>query len=92
VIKGGLIGGEIYDNKKIEAYSKLPGKKDLISMLMSTMNATTSKLARTLQAVADKMKESAVTKVIRGDPFMEGARRLRGAAKSPLPAAVVLQR
>lgn len=59
VIKGGLIDGEIFDNKKIEAYSKLPGKKDLISMLMSTMNATTSKLARTLQAVADKMKESA---------------------------------
>jgi large subunit ribosomal protein L10 len=58
VIKGGLIGGEIYDAKKIEAYSKLPGKKELISMLMSAMQATTSKLARTLQAVADKKAEA----------------------------------
>jgi Ribosomal protein L10 len=58
VIKGGLIGGEIYDAAKIEAYSKLPGKKELISMLMSAMQATTSKLARTLQAVADKKAEA----------------------------------
>lgn len=54
VVKGALIDGEIYDAAKISAFSKLPGKKELISMLMSVMNATTSKLARTLQAVADK--------------------------------------
>ena len=54
VIKGALIGGELYDAKKIAAYAKLPGKKELISMLMSTMLGNTSKLARTLQAVADK--------------------------------------
>ncbi len=58
VIKGGLIGGEIYDSAKIAAFSKLPGKKELISMLMSVMNATTSKLARTLQAVADQKAEA----------------------------------
>lgn len=58
VIKGALIGGELYDSKKIEAYSKLPGKKELISMLMSVMQATTTKLAATLQAVADKKAEA----------------------------------
>ncbi len=58
VIKGALIGGEVYDAVKTEAYSKLPGKKELISMLMSAMQATTSKLARTLQAVADKKAEA----------------------------------
>jgi large subunit ribosomal protein L10 len=58
VIKGGLIGGEIYDLKKIEAYSKLPGKKELISMLMSAMQATTTKLAATLKAVGDKKAEA----------------------------------
>ena len=58
VIKGGLFGGEIFDAGKIEAFSKLPGKKALISMLMSAMQATTSKLARTLQAVADKKAEA----------------------------------
>jgi len=59
VVKGALIGGELYDAKKTEAYSKLPGKKELISMLMSAMQATTTKLAATLQAVADKKGESA---------------------------------
>ena len=57
-IKGALIDGEIYDAVKIEAYSKLPGKKELISMLMSAMLGNTSKLARTLQAVADQKAET----------------------------------
>ncbi len=58
VIKGGLIDGELYDAAKIAAFSKLPGKKELISMLMSAMLGNTSKLARTLQAVADKKAEA----------------------------------
>jgi large subunit ribosomal protein L10 len=64
-IKGGLIEGTYFDSKQIEAYSKLPTRLELISMLMSTMNApiqnlvyaingVTTKLVRTLQAVADK--------------------------------------
>lgn len=58
VIKGAVIDGEFYDAAKIEAFSKLPGKKDLIAMFMSTLNATTSKFVRTLQAVADKKKDA----------------------------------
>jgi large subunit ribosomal protein L10 len=58
VVKGALIGGEVYDAKKTEAYSKLPGKKELISMFLSALQATTSKLARTVQAVADKKAEA----------------------------------
>lgn len=54
VIKGAVVDGEIYDSKQIEAFSKLPGKKDLIAMFMSTVNATTSKFVRTLQAIVDK--------------------------------------
>lgn len=54
VVKGAVVEGESYDVKKIEAYSKLPGKKQLISMFMSTLNATTSKFVRTLQAIVDK--------------------------------------
>jgi len=54
VVKGAVIEGELYDSAKIEAYSKLPGKKQLISMFMSTLNATTSKFVRTLQAIVDK--------------------------------------
>ena len=54
IIKGGLIDGELYDAAKIAAFSKLPGKKELISMLMSVMQANTTKLAATLQAVVDQ--------------------------------------
>lgn len=53
-VKGAVIEGELYDAKKIEEYSKLPGKKQLISMFMSTLNATTAKFVRTLQAIVDK--------------------------------------
>ena len=54
VIKGGYIQNEIYDKAKIEAYSKVPGKKQLIAMLMSTINGPVQKLAATLQAYVDK--------------------------------------
>lgn len=58
VVKGALVDGEIYDAEKIASYSKLPGRSDLIAMLMSTMQATTSKFVRTLRAVADQKAEA----------------------------------
>ena len=54
-IKGGLIDNENYDAAKLEAFSKLPGKKQLIAMIMSTINAPVQKVAATLQAYVDKM-------------------------------------
>ena len=56
-IKGGLIDKEKYDAAKLEAFSKLPGKKQLIAMIMSTINAPVQKLAATLQAYVDKKSE-----------------------------------
>jgi len=56
-LKSGLIGGELYDLEKIVAFSKLPTKKELIQMLLFAINGTTTKLVRTLQAVADKKAE-----------------------------------
>ncbi|MCQ2612564.1 MAG: 50S ribosomal protein L10 [Treponemataceae bacterium] len=53
-IKGGLLDKEVYDAAKIEAFSKLPGKKQLIAMIMSTINAPVQKVAATLQAYVDK--------------------------------------
>ncbi|MCR4791068.1 MAG: 50S ribosomal protein L10 [Treponemataceae bacterium] len=53
-VKGGLVGNEIYDTAKMEAFSKLPGKKQLIAMIASTINAPVQKLAATLQAYVDK--------------------------------------
>jgi large subunit ribosomal protein L10 len=68
-IKGGLLGKSIYDAAQISAFSKLPGRLELISMLMSVMNAPArnlaaalndipSRLVRTVKAIADKKAEA----------------------------------
>jgi large subunit ribosomal protein L10 len=70
-IKGGLLGKTIYDSAQVEAFSKLPGKLELISMLMSVMNGPARNLAaalndvparlvRTVKAIADKKAESGI--------------------------------
>lgn len=56
-IKGGYIQKEIYDAEKMEAYSKIPGKKQLVAMLMSAINGPVQKLAATLQAYVDKKSQ-----------------------------------
>jgi large subunit ribosomal protein L10 len=64
-IKGALVGGVPYTSAQTEAFSKLPGKLELIAMLMSVMNGPVRNLAgalndinarlvRTLKAVGDK--------------------------------------
>lgn len=58
-VKCAVVDGEFYSAEKIEAFSKLPGKKQLIAMFMSTVNATTSKFVRTLQALVDKDEKKA---------------------------------
>jgi large subunit ribosomal protein L10 len=68
-VKGGLVGKNVYTAGQIEAFSKLPGKLDLISMLMSVMNGpvrnmaaalndVNARLVRTVKAVADKKAEA----------------------------------
>ena len=67
-VKGALVGGTVYDNTQIEAYSKLPGRLELISMLMSVINGPARNLAaalndvparlvRTVKAIADRKAE-----------------------------------
>jgi large subunit ribosomal protein L10 len=67
-LKGALLEGTVYNSTQTEAYSKLPGKLELISMLMSVMNGPArnlaaalndvpSRLVRTIKAVADKKAE-----------------------------------
>jgi len=68
-IKGGLVGKDLYDARQVEAFSKLPSKLELISMLMSVMNGPARNLAaalndvptrlvRIMKAVADKKAEN----------------------------------
>ena len=69
-VKGGLVGKDVYSAQQVEAFSKLPSRLELISMLMSVMNGPArnltaalndipSRLVRTIKAVADKKAESA---------------------------------
>ena len=69
-VKGGLMGKDVYSATQIEAFSRLPSRLELISMLMSVMNGPARNLAaalndiparlvRTVKAVADKKAESA---------------------------------
>ncbi|MDR1127177.1 MAG: 50S ribosomal protein L10 [Treponema sp.] len=64
-VKGGLVNGTVYTDKQVEEFSKLPGKLQLVSMLMSCMNGSVrnlvsalndinARLVRTVKAVADK--------------------------------------
>lgn len=68
-IKGGWLDGLVLDANQVEALSKLPGKPQLIAMLMSVMNAPIQKFAyacndviarfvRVVNAVAEKKKSA----------------------------------
>ena len=69
-VKGGLVGKDVYSAQQVEAFSKLPSRLELISMLMSVMNGPARNLAaalndvparlvRTVKAIADKKAEGA---------------------------------
>ena len=69
-VKGGLVGKDVYTAAQVEAFSRLPSRLELISMLMSVMNGPARNLAaalndiparlvRTVKAIADKKAESA---------------------------------
>jgi large subunit ribosomal protein L10 len=64
-VKGALIGDSVYNAQETAAFSRLPGKLELISMLMSVLNGPTrnlavalndipSRLARVIKAVEEK--------------------------------------
>lgn len=67
-VKAALIEGKPFPASSIEAFSKLPGRNELLSQLLGVMNAVTvqfvstlneipRKFVGTLQAVADKDKK-----------------------------------
>ena len=55
-VRGGLVEGGLMDAQSLEAFSKLPGRLELISMLMATMKAPVQKLAATLLAYKEKLE------------------------------------
>jgi large subunit ribosomal protein L10 len=68
-IKGGVISGKLFSATEVEALSRLPGRKELLAILMGTINAplrnmmsamngVASKLVRTLAAVAEQKEKA----------------------------------
>ncbi|MCF0238241.1 MAG: 50S ribosomal protein L10 [Sphaerochaetaceae bacterium] len=54
-VRGGFLDGRVFDAAQVDAFSKLPGRLDLISTLMATMKAPVQKLAATLLAYQEKL-------------------------------------
>jgi len=79
-VKGAYVGKEVYDAAKIEAFSKVPGKKQLIAMLMSAINGPARQLAATIKAYAEK-------KEAEGGAAPAPAAEAAPAAETPAPAA-----
>jgi large subunit ribosomal protein L10 len=54
-VKGGLLGKDVYNAQQIAAFSKLPSKLELISMLMSVMNGPARNLAAALNDIPTRL-------------------------------------
>lgn len=57
VIKAGSINGQLLDVAGVKALASIPGRNELIAMLMGVMQAPVSGMARVLGAVAAKRAE-----------------------------------
>jgi large subunit ribosomal protein L10 len=59
VIKAGSINGKLLDVASVKALASIPGREQLISMMLGVMLAPVSSMARVLGAVAAKKAEEA---------------------------------
>ena len=55
-VRGGFLDGRAFDAAQVDAFSKLPGRLELISHLMATMMAPVQKVAATLLAYQEKLE------------------------------------
>jgi large subunit ribosomal protein L10 len=62
-VKSAFLDGKLFTTAEVEAYSKLPGRLELIASLMGTMKAPVQKLAATLLAYTEKNGEVAADAV-----------------------------
>lgn len=53
-VKSAYLDGKVFSADEVEAYSKLPSRLELISVLMGTMKAPVQKVAATLLAYVEK--------------------------------------
>jgi len=71
VVKGAMVDRQFMDLKQVEAFSKLPGRGQLIAMLMSAMQAPAQNLVYVINAIPTKLVR--VLKAIEEKKAQEGA-------------------
>ena len=54
-IKGGVIGGKLYDSSRIEVLARLPGREQLLAILAGAMKGAPSRLLGVISAMPQKM-------------------------------------
>jgi large subunit ribosomal protein L10 len=59
-VKSAFLDGKVFSASEVEAYSKLPGRLELLSLLMATMKAPVQKVAATLLAYVEKNSAAVV--------------------------------
>lgn len=80
VLVGGIFDGQAVPKEKIIALSKLPGKKELLGMLVSTLNGVPAAFVRALNAIREKQEAGAPASVVAEAP-----------ATAPAPEAPVVE-
>jgi large subunit ribosomal protein L10 len=78
-VKGAIVDKDFLDQKQVDAFSRLPGKRLLIAMLMSAMLGPVQKLTYLLLAIGEKKAE--------GQDAPAAAEAPAPAAEAPAPAA-----
>lgn len=53
-VKAGVVEGTVYDNSGVEELSKIPGREELLSKLLGSLQSPITNLARVLNQIAEQ--------------------------------------
>ena len=79
-IKAGVVEGQLYDAAGMAAIAEIPGREELLSRLLGSMQSPITNMARVLNQIAEKGGEGAA-------PAAEAAVEEAPAAEAEAPAA-----
>lgn len=57
--KGGVVGGEFYDDKMIKVIATIPSREELLGKLLGSIQSPISNFARVIKQIADKEEAQA---------------------------------
>ena len=86
-VRGAFLDGQHFDAAQAEAFAKLPGRLELISIFMATLKAPVQKLAATLLAYQEKLEAEGGAKPAEAAPAETEAAPAAEAPATEAPAA-----